>query len=97
MLVRDTGPQNKLSANYKPGAQTVIFREGSEIVLEGENGSVIRRNVSFAKPLLGAGNKAGGNSSVVITPKPNQPQEPPLRISARAIKVPDRFGAPVSH
>ena len=93
VLVRYTNPQNKLSSNYRPESQTVVAREGSEVVLESESGTLSRRNVSLTRPLLQDNKAVGQHSTVTVHPFNNQP----LRKSSRVSRPPERYGVVVPH
>jgi len=87
--------RGKLDTNYGSDEHTVVGLHGSDVVCSSPSGSIVRRNVSFAKKLQtdSSSPSSSANSSdqvPVLEVTPSTPVPTP-RASSRTRKVPSRF------
>ena len=51
VLLKNTKSSGKLAPNFEPRPYTVQTKEGQELTLKADDGTVYRRNSSFVKPI----------------------------------------------
>jgi transposase InsO family protein len=87
VLLKNTKASGKLAANYESEPYTVMTKEGNELTVESEDGTVYRRDSSFVKPYIAPTEPAA------IGTEPQQPYGETTTRSrpTRVTKLPERF------
>ena len=99
VLLKNTKSSGKLAPNFEPQPYTVQTKEGQELTLKADDGTVYRRNSSFVKPYKTASTpEQSSKDEETSIPAPAIPQSNTGSSKAetrtrptRATKLPGRF------